>query len=323
MDFFNSLPPKTLLYSRYQIEKTIGRGGSGFIYSAYDSVQNLRVAVKEIFPSSCCTRDSNRTDILLDSENAISQYNFYRAKGTQEAQILLDLCSCQNTPKFYDQFEENGTIYIVMELLNGCTLRKYLSVQVYPLSESETYYIAKEILSALMYVHKHNIVHRDVCCDNIFLTLDRRVLLIDFGATAQASRIQQEGTSIIRNGYSPPEQYKTGRALGPWTDLYALGAVLYESMTLKRVPDSRQRLLRDELVPLKEWNPQISSNLAYAIEKSLCLKENYRFQTAMEFLNCLQDGKFIGRRITRYLCAILLLIAIVVWCFTELLGEIM
>ena len=277
----NTLSEGTMLNVRYQIIGVLGRGGAGVTYKAYDSKCRRHVAIKELFPPACCGRNPGEKAIFVYSENAKPIFQDFLNHFQTEGHLLMSLES-PNLVKIYDYFEENNTAYIVMELLHGCDLDTYWKRKGRKLSEKEICLIVGELLDVLEYIHKKGIIHRDICLKNIFITDLWKVKLIDFGAA-----FPEEGTDgrsvILRSYYASPEQYYLRGRLGPWTDLYALGAVMYALASGQAPLSVVERMEGNTLVPPKKYNPQISMRLNDVIMRAMCMKIEERYQSAAEF----------------------------------------
>lgn len=312
MKSINPLAPETILHQRYKIKEIIGRGGTGIVYSAYDITLKIEIAIKELFPN-CYIYSSNQKDIYQSSYFPNTLFQKLENNFIQEANFMLDFSKCPNIPVLYDLFKENNTWYYVMELLKGSTLKQYLILNNAPLLEKDVFHIAIKILETLSYIHQYNIIHRDICSDNIFLTESNEIMLIDFGS---AIKYTDKNISLItiRKGYTPPEQYQTNGLIGPWTDIYALGAVLYEILTLKKIPESIERPLDDKIISPKQINRQISNNMNLAIIKALSLNPKKRFQTSTEFYEYLKTGNHALYKIIKNILILSLLLLLVIGC---------
>lgn len=325
-DDLQALAPGTLLNHRYQVKSLLGHGGMGFVYSAYDQLTDTDIAIKELFPSACCHRIPGQKNVALYSKNAVLQYQDYKNYFIQEAKIMAKLNGCPNLVSLNDLFEENNTCYYIMELLIGKTLNQLLQSQQMLLSETEAVYIAKGVLNALTYLHQNGIIHRDICCDNIFITDAGVVKVIDFGASALFSE-QKPLSIILRPSYAPPEQYQPKGKLGPWVDVYALGAALYQIVTGKKVTESINRVIKDDLIPPDQINNKLSGNFSSTIMKALDLDPRKRFQTAEEFRKSLEFGNVmesvsdqacISSKIKKYVFAIAGLVLLIAGCIVTL-----
>ncbi len=293
MDDRYALRPGIVLHGRYEIKELLGIGGSAYVYQALDRLTGIKTAVKEYFPSGYVTRDADGRSCRLNSMNTVVPFDDGRQYFFREGSLLEMLGECRQFPVFYDAFEENHTAYYVMELMRGRTLKAYLSSKDGKLEEEEILMFGGELLQAITFMHGHGIIHRDICLDNIFLTDDHQVKLFDFGAAVRIADVEQNRSFsvILRSGYAPPEQYLSRGRLGPWTDLYALGAVLYQLCTGKRVPEAIERQIKDCLAAPKTMNPEISDCLNDAVMKALRLDTDERYQSAEEFLEALNGGR--------------------------------
>jgi serine/threonine protein kinase len=149
-----------------------------------------------------------------------------------------------------DYFKANGTAYLVMNYLEGVTLKEYLLGSRTALTFGKIMEIMVPVMDALKGVHAAGILHRDVSPDNIFLTRDKKVVLIDFGAARHAMVAKKSGLSVIlKLGYAPEEQYRSKGEQGPWTDVYAVAATIYRAITGRMPPESLDRMGQDSLVP--------------------------------------------------------------------------
>lgn len=320
MGNISALDAGTVLQQRYVITQTLARGGFAFVYSAYDKLLSKNVAIKELFPANYCFRAADGMNVELLSQNASLQYQDYKNHFCTEVNLLFRLEHHPNIIDIYEIFEENETFYYVMELLFGCTLKQYIKVQKGPLAELGASQIAHEVLSALIYMHQRKILHRDICSSNIFITAEGKIKLIDFGAAVDFSE-KQEFSIILKPAYAPPEQYRSQGHMGAWTDLYALGVVLYEILTQKTVPESIERTIKDDLIPPIRINKQISANMNRVIMKALNLDIKKRYQTALEFeadlfgkKSAFDEDFIISKKIKRNIILIILILFWVILC---------
>ena len=291
-----ALPSETFLHNQYRIGSVLGHGGTGYVYEAWDTLTSKQVAIKELFPHTICKRFSEKDWTVIYSSEEAQAFAFFRANFLHEAKLMQELSKFPNLPAFYSAFEENGTIYIVQELLDGYSLNYYLKAHSMPLPEKEVTFIAKEVLYALSSIHKLGYVHRDICCENILLTFSGRVFLIDLGAACRSGCNKDGGNRIVRPGYSPPEQYEAQGILGPWSDIYAVGAVMYRTLTNQRLQPANKRIHSDELKPPRFIKPNISHKTAWLIKKALSLDKNERFQTTEIFLRELSQNRFLPKK---------------------------
>lgn len=290
----NELHKNTLLHNqRYAIQKTLGQGGFGITYLAYDNVNRRQVAIKEFFMKELCNRNGKNHHMSVPSTGSRQLVDKFKAKFLKEANTIANL-SHPNIIKIYDIFEENATAYYAMEYISGGSLADMLKKEPEQrLSEVEALHYLRQVAGALNYIHMLGINHLDIKPDNI-LNDNGRAVLIDFGV---AKRYDNDGhqTSTtpvgLSHGYAPLEQYKSGGVaeFSPSTDIYSLGATLYKLITGQTPPDANDVLEKG----LPNIEDMMSSQCADAIKKAMRSKRAYRQQSIDEFLNMLPQEETI------------------------------
>ena len=224
-------PNTTLQGGKYRIERVLGQGGFGITYLAILVPSNRQVAIKELFLNGV----NERTGNFIRVSNSVNDPLFEKQKEKfkKEAKRIMSLDN-EHIVKVYDLFEENNTVYYVMDYLEGESLASKMKREGHPLTESEVMDILPQLLDALSEIHKFQIWHLDIKPANIML-IDKTVVLIDFGASKQITPSEMTSTALyFTPGYAPAEQ--TGmlfNQFGPWTDLYAVGATIFNLLTGK------------------------------------------------------------------------------------------
>lgn len=275
--------PGTIVRNRYQMGRVLGSGGFGITYIAYDIVLQKKVAIKEYLPTEFATRMPNETRVSVYAGEKEEQFNAGMKKSLDEAKRLAEFQQTPGITQIYDFFEENNTAYIVMEMLEGETLKDRLK-RVGKMSVEEALPIILSVLSALKEVHAKNIIHRDLAPDNIFLLNTGEVKLLDFGASRQVTTTHSKSlTVILKLGYAPVEQYQSGGNQGPWTDVYALAATFYKMITGIRPPQSPERRMNDTLKEPSKLGIPIDKNVENALMNALHVRLEDRTQSAEEF----------------------------------------
>lgn len=274
----------TRLNNRYLIQGVLGEGGFGITYVGMDEVLCQKVAVKEFFPRGAITRNNQQTNEVV-SVYGTKAANFHRGeeKFLQEARTLAQFNNVAGVVRVQDFFRENGTAYIVMEYLEGITLKQYL--QTYgPISVEEMQNIFAPILEALDKIHQNGVIHRDISPDNIMCLPEGEVKLMDFGAARDYTDYSAEGLSVIlKMGFAPIEQYDSHGKQGPWTDIYALGATMYQCLTGRKPDDATKRSLEDTLVSPSMLGVRIAPPVEYAIMRALQIRPADRYRNFGEF----------------------------------------
>ena len=263
--------PGTILHERYIVGKVVGYGGFGVTYIAWDTLLHSRVAVKEYLPSEFATRVPGKPELTVFNGDKTKQFDDGMKKFLEEARRLAKFQNETGIVKIYDCFEENRTAYIIMEYLEGITLAEYLKENS-TIPEDVAVQMLMPIMNSLKAVHKEGIIHRDIAPDNIMITSNGEIKLIDFGAARYATTSHSRSlTVIIKPGYSPEEQYRSRGDQGPHTDVHAIGAVLYRMITGQVPPDAMERRAyfenssKDILEPLSKYAEGISENRENAI----------------------------------------------------------
>ncbi len=234
-------PNTTLQGGKYRIERVLGQGGFGITYLATQVSLNRKVAIKELFLGGSGQAVNGRSGNNVTVTNAVNQVLFdkHKEKFKKEASRLATLRH-ENLVRVYEWFEENGTVYYVMDIIEGESLRDKLNREG-ALPESLVMNYLQQLLSAIQVVHEKSIWHLDIKPENIMVDLNNHVYLIDFGASKHIE--QSNGTLTTSSmlaytpGYFPPEQSTvTMKNIGAWTDIYALGATLYNLLTRRDPP---------------------------------------------------------------------------------------
>ena len=289
------LEPGTVLNDRYLVGRSLGYGSFGITYLAWDGKLQRKVAIKEFLPSQFATRSVHRQELKVSGEEKYrQQFEAGKKKFQKEGSTLAQTNGIDGVVRMYESFEENNTAYIVMEYLRGETLAARLKREG-TISEQEAKALAVPLLQALQEVHDKGIIHRDIAPDNIFLAKDDQdqtvVKLIDFGAARfSATSYSKSLTMIIKPGFSPEEQYRSDGQQGPYTDVYALAAVLYNAVTGERPPAANERRVhiakkgRDMIRRPRKLNKSLSENFEIALLNALAVRIEDRTQTAEAFL---------------------------------------
>jgi len=269
------IAPGTLLHSRFLIGRSIGRGGFGATYLAYDYLNRNACAVKEFFPDKMCQRSPNRVSVVPNPDTEY-WYKSYKRNFIEEARRLFDLTAHPGVVNVIEQFEENNTAYFAMEYIDGETLKEYMRRNPQGLPPKEALQIIAEVLQALMPVHAAGLLHRDISADNIMRNRQGKIKLIDFGS---ARDTQQNSKTVFTKGvYTAPEQ-KLGDKQRSCTDLYAVGVVMFLLLVgrVPSLPDGHMESLRNAYKGLNEETCRV-------FEIATAMNPNYRYQKAEDML---------------------------------------
>lgn len=275
--------PGSMLSERYVIGRVLGFGGFGITYIGFDTVLLHRVAIKEYLPSEFSTRMPMQKTVTVYSGEREEQFLSGKDKFLDEARRLAQFNSEPGIVHIYDCFEENNTAYIVMEFLDGESLKDKLERDG-KMTVEEAKPVILSVLTALKKVHQIDIIHRDIAPDNIYLTKDNCVKLLDFGAARYATTKHSKSLSvIIKPGYAPVEQYRSRGDQGPWTDIYAVAATFYKMLTNITPDDSMERAVKDRLKEPSKLGAAINKNVEAALLNALNVKIEGRTKSAEAF----------------------------------------
>ena len=280
-----TLPAGTRL-AEFEITSTIGEGGFGIVYLAWDHSLERKVAVKEYMPSSIAFRAS-AFGIKPRSERHQETFDAGMKSFINEAKLLAQF-DHPSLLKVYRFWEANGTAYMVMPFLQGATLRDTVRGLAAPPDEAWLLSLLNPMCDALAMLHAAQVYHRDIAPDNILLMAETgRPLLLDFGAARRViGDMTQALTAILKPGYAPVEQYADmpGLKQGPWTDVYALAAVMHWMILGKTPAPSVGRLFDDAYVPLAQTaKGRYSEPFLRAIDRALAVMPDKRTQTVEAF----------------------------------------
>ncbi|MGN0976467.1 MAG: serine/threonine protein kinase, partial [Faecousia sp.] len=279
----HQLPGGTVLKEQYLVGKVLGQGGFGITYLGWDLYLDIPVAVKEYYPAGVVMRDTTVTlDVVSSSGDEGARFRNNKERFLREAKMLARFSQVPEIVQVKNFFLANNTAYIVMEYVEGTTLKQYVADHGGRLSAEETLSILRPVIEALCKVHKAGLVHRDISPDNIMMLPSGGVKLLDFGAVRDVGEasvdkpLTKSTEAILKQGYAPIEQYQKHGSLGPWTDVYALCATIYYCLTGQVPPDAPERLLGYEDLNLREKVPALSEDQAKALEHGMALRAEQR-----------------------------------------------
>ena len=283
----NSPPALALgrvLDNRYRLGRVLGHGGFGITYLAWDENLHLRLAIKEYLPRDAASRAPDGISVAVYSGPAGEQFRYGLDRFLDEARTLARFDQHPGIVTVKNFFRAHGTGYCVMEYVDGITLRDYLEQQ--PggrISFDAALKLLMPVMDALRAVHKEGLLHRDIAPDNIYLTQDGRIKLLDFGAARFAAGEHSKSLSVIlKPGYAPEEQYRTKGQQGPWTDVYGLAATLYRAITGQTPPEALDRLDHEELLAPTQLGVAMDAEQEAVLLKALAIKARERYQNMAE-----------------------------------------
>lgn len=288
-----SLQRNTGLIGRYVIQEVLGQGGFGITYLGIDKLYGNKVAIKEYYPQKIAMRKAQYEDVVtVTSIEEKNNYNKGKKRFLDEAQVMARFNKNEGIVKILDFFEANNTAYIVMEYLEGITLKQYLGkygvIQFRNLIE-----MMLPLREALIEIHSQGLIHRDISPDNIMVQHNGKLKLMDFGAARDYTESGNKSlTVILKPGYAPPEQYQTHGVQGPWTDIYALCATIYKCLTGITPPDAIARVMDDKFKEPDQLDGKLSPDIKKILWKGMNIFPEERYQDIVEFGEDVYDALF-------------------------------
>ena len=286
------LLPGTTLAERYLVGRYIGEGGFGITYIGLDTTLNKRVAIKEFYPSGA----ANRTNEISDGVIITQGKEEFFSKGVErfmlEAKNVAAFSDEDGIVDVLDYFQANNTAYIVMEYLKGENLRDYVTNHGLFKSD-ELINLMYPVMRSLNAMHKKGVIHRDISPDNIMYTESGKLKLMDFGSARYYTNEERQLSVVLKQGYAPEEQYRKNGKQGPYTDVYALCATIYNCITGVIPEDSLDREINDTLKAPSELGVKISQTHENALMHGLALFADDRCRDMDALINEFQTTRNI------------------------------
>ncbi len=283
---WNYLQSGTII-DHYMIERELAHGGFSSVYLARQLEDQVQVAIKEYLPRKLAHRTWNNV-VVPNSDQAQQMFMRGRALFFEEAKVLAKL-KHHNIVEVINFFQANETVYMVMTYDYGITLDRLIHKKVIPVTEDFLTTVFKLLLEGVEVIHSHQFVHLDIKPANVLIRAENDPLLLDFGAIRrfppQPSALRAK---VLSTGFSPIEQYENRGKIGPWTDIYAIGASMRACWDLKVPPAAPDRFMQDQLVPAtKVYKRKFPEHLLKAIDWAMEILPDNRPQTVEELQRAL------------------------------------
>lgn len=275
------LPPGTVLSNRYMVGRVLGEGGFGITYIGCDLRLELRVAIKEYFPTDKVIRHAMASlDVTSYIGSAAIGYAEGKSRFLNEARAMARMDKQPQIVAVRDFFEEHNTAYIVMEYVDGTTFKELVAQKGGRIPPSELLPMIEPLFAALTAMHAQGLIHRDISPDNLMLE-NGVVRLLDFGCARESANGTATMTITLKHGYAPVEQYQQ-KGQGPWTDVYGLSATIYYCLTGKTPPQAMNRLCEDELILPRKLGVPLTEKQEQALLYGMGIRPRRRFQSVEE-----------------------------------------
>ncbi|PKM10096.1 MAG: serine/threonine protein kinase [Gammaproteobacteria bacterium HGW-Gammaproteobacteria-10] len=271
----------------YMVERQLAHGGFSSVYLARRRADQIQVAIKEYLPRKLAHRTWNN-QVVANSNEAKTLFRHGRALFFEEAKVLADL-KHPNIVEVVNFFQANATVYMVMTYNYGVTLDKILQHKTLEITADFLLQVFSALLSGVDFVHQRQSIHLDIKPANILIRPGNDPVLLDFGAIQPYPNPQRHKQSkVLTKGFSPIEQYSDKDSLGPWTDLYAIGASLRACLDYKAPAPAPDRYHNDTLMPAaKAHKKKFPAAFLQAIDWAMAVKPEERPQSVTEFMKAL------------------------------------
>lgn len=288
------LRPGTVLQGKFVIGYPLGSGGFGNTYVGWNKLLLRKVAVKEFYPEQYIGRGADGVTVTVPDGKLQPRFRKGLQQFLEEARSVAALQDIRGVVAISNFFEENGTGYIVMEYLEGMDVKTILKKSGDKKDYEWCRRVVLTVLHTLRDIHKRGVLHRDIAPDNIFVTDEGVIKLIDFGAAKHASSLaNMKSEVVLKVGYAPIEQYSRDAKQGPYTDLYAVAALFYRMLTGQKPIPANERIQQDALIPPSEMNIRIPEQAELGMMVCLNVRPEYRLQSADEFMEALDGRNFV------------------------------
>ena len=284
-----ALPQGVILAGKYLVGKVLGQGGFGITYIGWDIALERKVAIKEFYPSGQVSRAPGSASLTWYSTEAARQT---RQDGMgmflKEARKMSKVDAIPGVVRVLDLFQENGTAYIIMDFVEGVTLKAQLQ-KTGPIPWSQAKEIFLPAIQTMEQVHRAGLIHRDLSPDNLMLIPDGKVKVLDLGAAKDLSvNSGLSSMQVAKSGFSPWEQYLQQGGSGPWTDVYAMAATIYYTLTGKLPPNAVDRANRDTISWQEPGLTEMPAGALKTLQKAMAVRSENRLQT----MEALEKGLF-------------------------------
>jgi len=292
-----SLPENSVLNDTYKIKEVNATSKLSFVYIAENINEGNQLIVKEFFPNDIALRDLDNKTVINRLPSTKQKFEDLKVNFLNEALIMQQI-NHHNIVKYIEHFEENGSIYIIMEYYEGKLLDQY--IKDYPINDREHLYtsIFLPLIDALRYLHKKGILHRDIKPSNIMIDSEGKPYLLDFGS-AIFYKTEENYQIFTSPGYSPLEQYSNISEQGVYTDIYSLAATFYYALTDIIPLDSSQRIIEDKIENVRKYNGKVSIVLSQTIMWGLAVRAKKRC-SSLKFMELAVATENIANRIKNY-----------------------
>ncbi|MCR5122629.1 MAG: PASTA domain-containing protein [Ruminococcus sp.] len=281
------LAPHTVLNDRYIVGKMLTYNGEGASYICYDTVAKTKAVIREYMPDTLCEREMNSNNIVINPE-CLAKYKTYMSEFQDMNRTLTRMRNVKSICTAKDMFNENNTCYVILEYVEGVSLKKFLQANRGYLRWEQVRKLFMPLFTTLSIIHNSGIIHRGISPENIIVTTQGELKLTGFSI----SSIRSTGTALspeFYSGFTAPEQYSSLEWQGTWTDVYSIGAVLYRILTGYVPPDAFNRMNNDTMIPANRINQHIPRHVSNVLMNAMEVRSSDRIRTINDLINDLFD----------------------------------
>ena len=281
------LAPHTVLNDRYIVGKMLTYNGEGASYICYDMVAKTKAVIREYMPDTLCEREMNSNNIIINPE-CLAKYKTYMSEFMDMNRTLTRMRNVKSICTAKDMFNENNTCYVILEYIEGVSLKKFLQSNRGYLRWEQVKKLFMPLFTTLSIIHNAGIIHRGISPENIIVTTQGELKLTGFSI----SSIRSSGTALspeFYSGFTAPEQYSSLEWQGTWTDVYSIGAVLYRILTGYVPPDAFNRMNNDTMIPASRINSHIPRHVSNVLMNAMEVRSSDRIRTINDLINDLFD----------------------------------
>lgn len=277
------LAPHTVLNDRYIVGKMLTYNGEGASYICYDMVAKTKAVVREYMPDTLCEREMRSNNIIINTD-CLAKYKTYMSEFQDMNRTLTRMRNLASICTSKDMFSENNTCYVILEYVEGVSLKKFLQSNRGYLQWQQVKKLFVPLFTTLSIIHNAGIIHRGISPENIIVTTDGRLKLTGFSI----SSIRTSNSALspeFYSGYTAPEQYTSLEWQGTWTDVYSIAAVIYRILTGYVPPDANNRMHNDTMIPASRINPHIPRHVSNVLSHAMAVRGADRIQTITDLVS--------------------------------------
>ena len=277
------LAPRTVLNDRYIVGKMLSYNGEGASYICYDTVAKTKAVLREYMPDTLCEREMKSNNIAINAD-CLAKDKTYMSEFQDMNRTLTRMRNLKSICTAKDMFSENNTCYVILEYIEGVSLKRFLQSNRGYLQWSQVKKLFMPLFTTLSIIHNAGIIHRGISPENIIVTTTGELKITGFSI----SSIRTSGSALspeFYSGYTAPEQYSSLEWQGTWTDVYSIAAVIYRILTGYVPPDANNRMHNDTMIPASRINQHIPRHVSNVLMRAMAVNSTERIRTINDLVS--------------------------------------